>query len=574
MLFVRELTPDDAPAIARIESARHQAVLADGAEAHRGFLSEAAAEGVNLSFGAFDDGTLVGYFLCYGFAPSAMPGRTEDVLYIEDVAVDPRHRGLLPLLVRRAGREMRRHFPGVAIEAHSVTSVLGIWRRHAALYPRLGYRLDISEPTGEEIAGEARHLVRWEPLPREAGGAAGFDALLARLPRQQIELEGTAYEVALVQEEDDWSCLAGRWDDLLLQTPDHTVFQSYAYQRLWWKHFGGDNDLFLVLVLRDGVVQGLAPLQLATIKMHGRYCRRLSFIGSRWEVDRPTCFFPRDPSALVGVLVAFLARRGRAWDVCDFHEQPTGSANLGTLERAFRDAGYLVARTPDSNCPFLALTGTWDGFLKGKSQTFRKNLKTAGRRLRAEGAVEYRTYERPEDTREQLEVYRGLEARSWKSAEGVGVSRSDDYFDFYREMADAFGERGGFLIRILTVEGSPVAGTFGLEFDGVFYSLQIVHDRQYSRASPGTYLEALEMEACFARGYREYEFLGGFLNNKSRWTSTVRPTSQLHVFRRTAFFTALFVVRFRLKPWLKDLIRPYMKTWHQAAPRESGGADE
>jgi CelD/BcsL family acetyltransferase involved in cellulose biosynthesis len=206
-----------------------------------------------------------------------------------------------------------------------------------------------------------------------------------------------------------------------------------------------------------------------------------------------------------------------------------------------------------------------------KSQTFRKNLKTAGRRLRDAGDLQYRVYDAPETTRTQLDVYRDIEGRSWKSVEGVGVSRSDDYFEFYREMAEAFGPRRGFIIRILTVGEKAIAGTFGLEFDGVYYSLQIVHDREFSRSSPGTYLEGLEMEECFGHGYREYEFLGGFLNNKSRWTSTFRYTTQLHVFRRTLFFTALHLLLFRLKPWVKELVRPYMKSWRQSSPRTASG---
>jgi hypothetical protein len=167
---------------------------------------------------------------------------------------------------------------------------------------------------------------------------------------------------------------------------------------------------------------------------------------------------------------------------------------------------------------------------------------------------------------EQLEVYRAIEARSWKSGEGVGVSRDRDYFEFYREMAELFAQRRGFVIRMLTVDGRPMAGTFGLSFGGVFYSLQIAHDSEFSRCSPGTYLEALEMEQCFAGGFREYEFLGGFLNNKSRWTTTFRYTTQLHVFRRTPYFMALHALMFGLKPRVKALVRPYIKSWRRPGP--------
>jgi CelD/BcsL family acetyltransferase involved in cellulose biosynthesis len=249
--------------------------------------------------------------------------------------------------------------------------------------------------------------------------------------------------------------------------------------------------------------------------------------------------------------------------VCDFHEQTTGSPSLRRLEDAFRAAGFLVSLTRDSDCPYLPLQGTWQQFLACKSQKFRKNLKTSDRKLRQLGNWQYRAYDSAPEVLEQLEVYRTIEARSWKNDAGIGVSRSDEYFAFYRELAETFAERRAFVVRMMTVDGRAIAGTFGIVFDGVYYSLQIAHDREADRCSPGTYLEALEIQECFDLGYREYEFLGGFLNNKSRWTSTHRHTTQLRVFRRSPFLVGFYLVSCRLKPWVKELIRPYMKSWRQ-----------
>ena len=567
MIHVRELQSDDAPAIAAIEGRYHQ-ILADGAEGHRRYLAEAVAAGVNLSFGLFDDDRLVGYLLCYGFNPTIFSGECGEALYVEDIAVLPRYRRLLPQLIRRLGLEARRHFPGSTIEAHAVESVFRVWHDHPAFFASGGYAITRYADSGEMLKGEIRYLVRWQPIPDWDPPVPTVEELLARLRAHPVEVDGVRYRAMLVREERDWEALAPVWDRLLLAVPGHTVFQTYEYQRLWWRHFGSDNDLFIVLLVRDHQIRGIAPLQIGTVKEYGRWLRRLAFIGSRWEVDRPRLLFPAEEGTLTRALVAFLAARADRWDFLDFHEQPADSASLAALERAFRSAGYLVGRTRDSDCAYLPLAGTWAGFLAGKSQTFRKNIKTAGRRL---GEVEYRVYDTPAEVAQQLEVYRGIEARSWKSGEGVGMSRDDAYFEFYREMAERFGKARAFVIRMLRVGGKPVAGTFGLAHDGVFYSLQIAHDAEFSRSSPGTYLEALEMEQCYREGFREYEFLGGFLSNKSRWTSSYRFTAQLHVYRRTPFFLALYAVVFGLKPRIKALVRPYMRSWRK--PVRGGAAD-
>ena len=571
MIHLRELVPGDASAIAAIES-RFHGNLADGGEAHLGYLTEASAEGVNLSFGLFDDDRLVGYLLCYGFEPTIFPGETGEALYIEDIAVLPRYRRLLPQLIRRFGLDARRHFPATAIEAHAVESVFHLWRRHPAFFVSGGYAIARHAESGEMLGGEARYLVRWQPIPDWEPQVPSVEELIARAGT--LEVDGLPFRMVLVRDEGEWQALEPIWDRLLHALPDHTVFQTYEYQRLWWRHFGADGTLFIVLLVHDGEVRGIAPLQIQPVKQYGRWWRRLAFIGSRWEVDRPRLLFPAEEGPPIRALVRFLAEHADQWDLCEFHEQPAGPGAEAALEEAFRSAGYLVARTPDSECPYLAIGGTWTEFLAGKSQTFRKNIKTAGRRLGTAGKVEYRVYDTTPDVLAMLETYRAIEARSWKSSEGVGISRNADYFEFYREMAERFGQRRAFVIRILSVGGRPIAGTFGLSHDGVFYSLQIAHDAEFSRCSPGTYLEALELEQCFREGFRAYEFLGGFLNNKSRWTPTSRLTIQLHVHRRTPLFVALHAVVFGLKPRIKALIRPYATAWRQRMNRAAGDHGE
>jgi CelD/BcsL family acetyltransferase involved in cellulose biosynthesis len=283
-------------------------------------------------------------------------------------------------------------------------------------------------------------------------------------------------------------------------------------------------------------------------------------------VDRPGFLFPKDSAKLIRVLVEFLTNHGPKWEICDFYEQLTGSEHLSVLIEAFRTAGCLIGTSRDSDCPHIEIDGTWREFLAAKSQKFRKNLKASARRLQESGELRYRTYDALPGAAECLEVYRDIELRSWKDDRGVGIGRDGDYAAFYREMANVFGRSGAFVIRLLHAGERTVAGTFGLLFDGVYYSLQIAHDREFDRCSPGTYLESLEIEECFASGYREYEFLGGFLNNKSRWTSSYRYTTQLHVFRRTTYLGLLYVWSFRIKPRIKELIRPFMKSWPKRAP--------
>jgi len=72
-------------------------------------------------------------------------------------------------------------------------------------------------------------------------------------------------------------------------------------------------------------------------------------------------------------------------------------------------------------------------------------------------------------------------------------------------------------------------------------------------------LESMELESCFAGNCQEYDFLGSFLNNKLRWTSTVRTSKELHVYQKKWQLLLMFVVYHRIKPLIKKIVMTILK---------------
>jgi hypothetical protein len=327
MIHVRTLHPDEAPA------------------EHRRCLADAIAAGVNLSFGLFDGDRLVGHLVCCGFKPTIFPGEIGEALHMRHLGVLPRYRRILPRLIRRLGVEARHHFPGSVIEAHAEESAFRLWHDHPAFFARDGYAISRHADSGEMLNGEIRYLVRWQPIPDWEPAVPTIEELLAGPRGRTVEVDGVRYQTAVVKEEREWEALAAVWDRLLLAVPEHAAFQIYEYQRRWWRHVGRDNELSIVLLAREGEVHGIAPLQIETVKVYGRWSRRLTFIGSRSELERPRFLFPADEGRLSRALVATLAARSDEWDLGDFHGQLAGCKAPVALEAAFRSAGYLVGRS-------------------------------------------------------------------------------------------------------------------------------------------------------------------------------------------------------------------------------------
>ena len=123
------------------------------------------------------------------------------------------------------------------------------------------------------------------------------------------------------------------------------------------------------------------------------------------------------------------------------------------------------------------------------------------------------------------------------------------------------GPTGQFVLRSLHVGDRLVAATFGLVHERTFYSLHIAYDAAYAKCSPGTLLESMELEECFGADLDEYDFLGGFLKNKVRWTSRMRDTVVVHLYQRRPRLVAAYAYYFIVKPPLKRLLSRVGLRW-------------
>jgi CelD/BcsL family acetyltransferase involved in cellulose biosynthesis len=186
----------------------------------------------------------------------------------------------------------------------------------------------------------------------------------------------------------------------------------------------------------------------------------------------------------------------------------------------------------------------------------RSNINRLRRKLANEGEINIRKVEKWPDLQRSLETYCEIEERSWKTEKNLTISGDKCSYFFYRALAKAFAAGGGgFQLRVLECDGKPLASTFGIAREGIFQSLKIAHDRNYDELSPGTLLESYELEELFAEPLTRYEFMGSFLSNKLRWTTTVYQTRNIHVYRRQPRLVLFFFVFFILKRHVKTFLK-------------------
>ena len=510
----------------------------------------------SLNLGLFAGDELVGYVLAHLDDGAEIPAQPiGDNVYVADMAVLPGYQRHLIKLVTAFAREVRLEYPGLPIVAHAIRDTARMWGRHPAVFRKLGFAL--AAATGDQTtpAGQSAPLVVWEPLAAGPGARRQPPANSSHASERFRTSSGMELRTGLVVDEDGLLGLQAPWQIIERAVPGLTVFQTHRYLAAWVRSFAVDLKLMIVCIHDGDEMIGIAPFQVSLLRMHGKVRRQLTFLGAPWQVDRPAFLFSRDARDCAEATARALLARRDQWDVIWFHEQDAADPALETFCATLSRHGVLHGRVPSSHCPYLTFEGTWEQLLATKSQKFRKNLKSARRKLQGAGQLEYVSCAGDELRLQQLfGEYEALESRGWKARKGVGVSQSVEHLRFYRHLIHAFGDSGQFVFRCLRVDGHLVAATFGLVHERRFYSLHIAHDAAYASCSPGTFLESLELEECFKAGLEEYDFLGGFLKNKVRWSTHARDTVEVHLYQRQPALVIAHLYFFVVKPRLKQLL--------------------
>jgi CelD/BcsL family acetyltransferase involved in cellulose biosynthesis len=277
--------------------------------------------------------------------------------------------------------------------------------------------------------------------------------------------------------EDDWRALAQR---------GRNVFATWEWADTWWRHFGEGRDLRV----RHEADSYVLPLFL---ERQGPF-RLLRFIGSGHADE----VGPIGDQARAAAAFAQVVGDG------GFHlflgdEMPPGWAEpLGAK---------VVERT---SSPVIALEGTWDEYLGGRSANFRGQVRSAERRL--EG-LSFRLADAASLDADLDTLFR-LHRERWPGSHWFAAAEA-----FHRDFAALALGRGWLRLWVLELRGTPAAAWLGYRFNGVESYYQAGRDPALQRERVGFVLLAHTIREALQDGMSEYRLLRGDESFKYRFAT-------------------------------------------------------
>jgi len=342
-------------------------------------------------------------------------------------------------------------------------------------------------------------------------------------------------ELRVVSTAADLDALEGPWT-ALHQAAGARVFQSYQWQRAWWRHLGEPDHrraLHLVTLTDAGRLVGVAPLQIERVPALGPLrLRRLSFLGAPLTDYLDLLVLPGHQDRCHDALAAHLATLRRAVDVIWLGDVPDASSTRQGLLLALQRHGFQGQAFVSERCPRTALKATWKETLDSFGGQHRRQLAKRCRQLQERFTVELEVCRRAEDLDGDVEAFMAMHQHRWTSVGRRGVYADPPVAAFQREVARRFFERGWLYLAFLRVDGARIAALCGFKHGGelAYYLNGVAEAGEARKLSPGLVQHCLCMEDLISQGVRVYDFLRGTERYKYECGAVDVPNWTLQLF--------------------------------------------
>lgn len=338
-----------------------------------------------------------------------------------------------------------------------------------------------------------------------------------------------AYEVQVVDTEAGFENMRADWAGVIARLQSPSPFQSYEWNRAWWRHFGSGGRLALTAFKRGGEVVGIAQLRERRHGLAGFGPRSLAPLGwGNLLTERLELLFPvEERPELMSALEAWLEHQ-RWHFVC-----LPGLAREDTLRPWI--SGRVV-KSVEMPFEWRELPDGWEELVQGLNKSMRDNVRYYPRLMTRSG-VPY-TFRIAGDAEECLAWLPDL----WRlhSARAMGGSRINhlDYLEraefrsFLTEVTRELAPSGTLRLGRLEVAGEVVAIQMWMEQAGVAYLYYAGFNPDWSKYSVAMITSAEIIKDCIKRGLRTVDFLRGTGQFKQRWDTERRVSTDVVLARR------------------------------------------
>lgn len=348
----------------------------------------------------------------------------------------------------------------------------------------------------------------------------------------------SAIDIDVVTTDEGFEGLGQAWDQLVSQSGVEVhIFQTFDWQRLWWKYFGDDNRLQIFTVWKNDHLIGIAPFFIESISLLGMYdYKRMKFIGASIPNNDAVGGFtsysisdyldiivhPDYSEAVVNAFIDFLDRTRLFVDQIELNELSEDGTFINKVLSNIGERDWKFKKKEREVCPQIQLPESIDEYLDDLHRKARYELRYSKRAVIEKGLFKVYQVQDESELESAFEQFVSIHQKRWNKRGYPGIFANKRFQNFLKDVGKAFVKKDRLkMSTAVDNDGQCIAVNFAFRFKDRIYDYQKAFDDETDLAkySPGKALTYFLIEDAIANKNRCVDLLRGGEKYKLRFTN-------------------------------------------------------
>jgi len=312
----------------------------------------------------------------------------------------------------------------------------------------------------------------------------------------------------------------GIWRQAYRESRTDNVFLSWEWSWLWWKHYGAEHRLRILVAEDARGVAGIAPLLMSPGGPATRWRPVLHCIGDEKLADYTDFLIIREASAVVKAILGTLFTR-RDWGLFELRRTPETSPAFQPLCAALHRQNTGGTCEIECASPYLDVSGGWHEYLATRSKSLRQELRTSANRLRALGDTRFEVCQ-GEALAEARKALYAFHIQRQGHRPGRSIFEDARGRAFIDELTELTSDGLAADVSVIRVGDRPVSTVLTLRGRRTLYYWVPSFDSQIRSASLGKLHLRHLIECAFAEKHAMVDLMIGEDGYKLDWSNGVQ----------------------------------------------------
>ncbi|MFX0135825.1 MAG: GNAT family N-acetyltransferase [Candidatus Hodarchaeota archaeon] len=367
-------------------------------------------------------------------------------------------------------------------------------------------------------------------------------------------------EVEVIKNESDFFNLRNSWSKLLKETRLNSIFVTWEWLFIWWKHYGYNKKLKIIIIKEDNKIIGIAPFVLSKNKFLGLITySKIEFMGLGEAYSEHLHFIikPGKETLVLNSIIYYFKQNSYKWDIIRLYLDEQ-SNNINKIINLFKLNYYKVVSNISNVCPYIELPECWKLYYSSLSRNMKEHVRRKSNLLNRKFKIKFTIINDHNLVDKALNILIYLHQKRQKEKGKIGSFSSKQFINFHKDIFSVFISNSWLKFYLLEINNKPVACLYGYRYNHIFYYYQSGFDTNWAKYSVGTVLMAFCINDAISNKLKIFDLLTGSEIYKYKWTKKDIKVWDIYIYRPSLKnFLFIYIRNFKERKIIK-LIKSYI----------------